>query len=127
MGKIKTALLAAILVLTPAFGQAQPIRVVDGDTIEFQGERIRIAGLDAPELFRPRCPSERALAERAKDRLEGLVLRGVTIQANGRRDRYGRILATVRDTASGQDVADILVNEGLASRYNGRGPRQEWC
>lgn len=127
MGMIKALLLAATLVLTPAFGQAQPIRVVDGDTIKVHGESIRLVGVDAPELSRPRCAAERRLAEQAKRRLEGLALRGLTIERLPRPDRYGRTLAIVREAHSGRDVADILSAEGLAVRYNGRGPRPEWC
>lgn len=39
-----------------------PIRancVVDGDTFWFEGAKIRIADIDAPEISEPRCASER--------------------------------------------------------------------
>jgi endonuclease YncB( thermonuclease family) len=63
--------------------------VVDGDTIWLQGEKIRIADIDAPETHQPRCSSEKALGDRATDRLQQLLNRGtVTLQSVDRdRDR----------------------------------------
>jgi len=29
--------------------------------------------------------------------------------------------------ARGMNVANVLIVEGLARRYNGRGPRELWC
>jgi endonuclease YncB( thermonuclease family) len=29
--------------------------------------------------------------------------------------------------ARGLNVANVLIQEGLARRYNGRGPRELWC
>jgi len=42
--------------------------VIDGDTFKLGDRKIRIIGIDAPELAEPRCPAEAALARRAKDR-----------------------------------------------------------
>ena len=42
------------------------------------------------------------------------------------RDRYGRTLAIVRDRA-GRDLARIMIAEGLARPYDGRGRRLGWC
>ena len=119
--------LIALLFLLLAFpAQAQIIRVIDGDTIRVQGQPVRIVGLDTPEL-RGACLFERQLAQQAKRRLEGIVARGVSIERAGGRDKYGRGLAIVRDLTSGRDVADILIREGLARPYNGRGRRAGWC
>ncbi len=46
------AIAAALLLLTsPALAQGitGPARVVDGDTIDVAGQRIRLYGIDAPE------------------------------------------------------------------------------
>src|SRR5688572_15968729 len=37
--------------------------VVDGDTIRLGDRRVRLLGIDAPELTAARCPGEKALAE----------------------------------------------------------------
>jgi endonuclease YncB( thermonuclease family) len=117
--------IAAALVLALAMpAAAEAVRVIDGDTIVHRGQTIRIMGLDAPEVH-PRCPAEKALAERARARLEELLANGFMVQAHGR-DRYNRVLAVVR-TARGLDVANVLISEGLARRYDGRGPRDPWC
>jgi endonuclease YncB( thermonuclease family) len=89
-----------------------------------QGQTIRIMGLDAPEVHH-RCEAERALAERARARLAQLLADGFTVREHGR-DRYNRVLAEVFD-ARGLNVASVLIAEGLARRYNGRGPRELWC
>jgi len=89
-----------------------------------QGQTIRIMGLDAPEVHH-RCPEEKALAERARARLAQLLADGFTVREHGR-DRYNRVLAEVFD-ARGLNVASVMIQEGLARRYNGRGPRELWC
>jgi micrococcal nuclease len=117
---LAVALLVALL--RPA--AAQNLRVIDGDTIAYRGETIRIRGLDAPEIH-GRCEAEIRLAERARDRLAELLAGGLRVYPQGR-DRYRRVLAVVRD-ARGRDVARILITEGLARPYDGRGQRGGWC
>ena len=111
--------------IVPAAAAAAKIEVVDGDTVRLGEERIRILGLDAPELHQPKCRSELRLAIRALDRLEQLLAGGkVEIIRGGRPDKYGRTLAVIR--AGGVDVARILVSEGLARPYHGE-RRNGWC
>lgn len=105
-------------------GPLQMCRAVDGDTIRCGEERVRLVGLDAPEL-RGRCEAERQRALAATERLRLLIADGVTLSTAGR-DKYDRVLAVVLD-ARGQDVGQILVREGLAHAYHGRGPREGWC
>lgn len=114
---------AFILIATAAFARL-PVEVVDGDTIRVQGQAVRIVGLDAPEMH-GQCSAERELAQRATRRLQELVRDGVTLRPHGH-DRYGRVLATVQDK-TGQDVALVLIREGLARPYDGRGRRAGWC
>jgi endonuclease YncB( thermonuclease family) len=115
-------LLAAYLPWQPA--PLQACRAVDGDTIHCGEQRVRLIGLDAPEL-RGRCEEERRLAEAATERLRSLLEGGVTLEQAGE-DRFGRVLAVVRNQ-HGQDLADVLIREGLARAYHGRGPREGWC
>lgn len=96
--------------------------ITDGDTIRCGAERIRLADIDAPELSQPKCPTERALAIRARDRLAELLGSEFQIHRTGT-DRYKRTLARI--TVQGKDVGEVLVAEGLARRWNGR--RMPWC
>lgn len=105
-----------------------PVRVncvVDGDTFWFRGEKIRIADIDAPELFSPHCHDERSVGEASRDRLlELLNGRSFTLATGSRdTDRFGRTLRTV--TRDGRSLGVILVQEGLARRWNA--PRRDWC
>lgn len=43
--------------------------VVDGDTIDYGGQRVRMIDYDTPEISEPRCASEYALGHQAKLRL----------------------------------------------------------
>jgi micrococcal nuclease len=119
--------LLAVLLRLPALASAQSrasCRAIDGDSLVCGQERVRIMGLDAPEL-RGRCHAETRLARAAHARMQQLVARGVTLERRGR-DRYGRTRAVVR-IRSGQDVAAIMIRERLARPYDGRGPRRGWC
>lgn len=127
---IRPALLILIALATPA--QAQSIRAVDGDTIAIGRERIRVKGYDTPETTFARCPAERRLGLLAKVRLQKFLTAGpVAIERQMRRDgrpaldKYGRGLAVVR--IGGEDVAVLMIRDGLAVPYAGRGRRIDWC
>jgi micrococcal nuclease len=121
---LAAAAIGALLAAAPPATSQSTLRVIDGDTIAVRGTTIRIMGLDAPELHGA-CPAEVALAHRARARLQALLAGPYSIERHGR-DRYGRALARVRD-GQGRDVAAVLVSEGLARAYDGRGPRGGWC
>lgn len=121
------ALILLLLALPMPADAARPPVAIDGDTARIGGRMIRLAGIDAPELRRPRCPAERERARQARDRLTELMTAGpVKIQKLRRRDRYGRLIAILRDEA-GRDLGQVLVSEGLAVPYQGRGRRMDWC
>jgi micrococcal nuclease len=102
-------------------------KVIDGDTIRSPaGVTHRLMGYDAPETYQARCDKELELGLKAKARLEELIASGeTTLEESGRLDRYGRSLSTL--SVKGVDVADILILEGLARPYHGRGKREGWC
>ncbi len=105
-----------------------PIRancVVDGDTFWFEGIKIRIADIDAPEISEPACADEAKAAEVAKARLLDLLNSGRFRLIAGWRDedRYGRKLRVV--SRDGVSLGEMLVREGLARRWEG--PRLDWC
>jgi micrococcal nuclease len=99
--------------------------VVDGDTFWINGEKIRLADINAPETHAASCPAERALGEKATRRLLGLLNAGpFTLEIEGRTtDRYGRALRIAK--RGGRSLGVQLVSEGLAEPWRGR--RSDWC
>lgn len=99
--------------------------VVDGDTFWLNGEKVRIADINAPETHGAACPAEAAQGEAAKRRLLTLLNAGpFDLIVQGRaQDRYGRSLRTV--TRGGRSLGAVLVAEGLADPWQGK--RGDWC
>lgn len=91
----------------------RPYRVIDGDTFEVGGERVRIRGMDTPEI-KAKNPRERELAQIAKTELDRLLLTGYEIKRTGK-DKYGRTVAEV--FIGGRDISEIMVERGLARAY----------
>ncbi len=110
--------IALILLATPTLADvAGPARVIDGDTLEVQGERIRLHGIDAPET-RQLCHLDGKPWQCGKDAANALAdkiaRRPVTCEDLGR-DRYKRIIA--RCTVAGEDLAQWMVAQGWAVAY----------
>lgn len=91
--------------------------IIDGDTIDVGGQRIRLHGIDAPES-RQLCTvngSDWRCGESATLALEHEAS-GRTILCKGsRKDRYGRIIAVC--FAGDTDLNAMMVREGLALAY----------
>jgi hypothetical protein len=100
------------------------IYVIDGDTFLMGGQRIRVAGIDAPETHPPRCMEEARLGLAATQKLRDLLGSGTVTVSGSRHDQYGRELRTVQ--VNGQDVGAAMISAGLARSYDGR-QRQGWC
>jgi endonuclease YncB( thermonuclease family) len=92
--------------------------VVDGDSIELGDVRVRIFGIDAPELSQP-CKDAKGETYRCGS-LAASVLeeeiggRAVTCFPNDT-DHYGRVVATCQ--VAGRDLGDVMVRRGLAVAY----------
>lgn len=117
-GIIRT--LAALMLLSvPSLADLIAVRIIDGDTLEMAGQRIRLWGIDAPERgqtcekpSRPmtyQCGQDAAavLAELTRDRV-------VTCEQRAR-DRYGRIVASCHTDAG--DLGAAMVRRGWAVAY----------
>ena len=117
-----SAIAAAIAAALRSQGHAVDC-VVDGDTIWVGGEKIRLSGVDAPEIAGT-CGYERDLAQRAKSRLSELLSKTPFLISRSGIDRYGRTLAAI-NLERGGTAGSVLVREGLARAWVGR--RIPWC
>jgi endonuclease YncB( thermonuclease family) len=97
--------------------------VVDGDTVWIAGEKVRIAGIDAPETHEFKCAAEAELGKKAALRLQALLSSGRLTATPIDRDRYGRLLRNL--AVDGRDVGKALIAEGLAREY--AGGKRSWC
>jgi micrococcal nuclease len=111
---------------------ATVVRVVDGDTVDVrleggEVERLRILGIDTPEVVDPRRPVQ-CYGPEASERAQRLLPPGRAIVLEGdpsqnARDRYGRRLAHLfldgapSDEPTRANVGLILVTEGYARHY----------
>jgi endonuclease YncB( thermonuclease family) len=96
----------------PLTGRA---RAVDGDSLDIAGERVRLMGIDAPELHqtcRDAADDDYACGRAAAQALAGLIAgRSVTCTPLDH-DRYDRDV--VRCTVDGRDLGEAMVRAGHA-------------
>ena len=92
--------------------------VIDGDTIEIHGTRIRLFGIDAPESGQActtaegkeyRCGQRAALALADKIKTQTVECQPKT------HDQYGRVVAVC--SVSGEDINVWMVSQGWALAY----------
>jgi micrococcal nuclease len=108
-------------------------RIVDGDTfdcildlgfdVKLHKQRVRLAGIDTPES-RTRDLAEKKLGLAAKERLKELCVGNFKIKSLGK-GKYGRILG-IPYTEDGDDICQILINEGHAVEYHGGTKSKVW-
>lgn len=103
---------------------------VDGDTLNCSGERIRLLGIDAPEMGE-HCPPGRVCApgdgDASRSHLVGLLQYSMTIERVGE-DQYGRTLGLV--LADGENLSCIQLSAGQAtyvSEWDDGGRVANWC
>ena len=95
----------------------QPSHVIDGDTIEIHGQRIRLYGIDAPES-RQTCEAAGEVYRCGKDAafaLADFIGRHTVKCEDHGRDRYDRMIAICY--AGSQDLSAWLVDEGWALAF----------
>lgn len=129
----------ALLLSVVAVGWAEPVsyadspcdvvRVVDGDTVDVlvrvtywhtEAWRVRLVGIDAPEMRTPAGPP-------AKEHLAALIVAAkklrIAVRVSDRnevvRDKFGRILAELRDAAEAVSLNERMVKDGFAREYHG--------
>ena len=113
--------------------QAELDRVVDGDTVDvildlgfdvkLHKQRVRLHGIDTPES-RTRNLAEKKLGLAAKERLKELCVGTFKVKSLGK-GKYGRILG-IPYTEDGQDICQLLIDEGHAVKYFGGKKKKVW-
>jgi len=90
-------------------------RASDGDSLVLQGDRVRLVGIDAPELDQvcwDAAGAEWRCGRAAREELVACLASGpVECQPHGQ-DKYGRTLA--RCSVAGTDLGAHMVRQGLA-------------
>jgi micrococcal nuclease len=102
----------------PSRGPFRVTRVLDGDTIVLNnGERVRLIGVDAPEIHHTEIPVQR-FAEEATEFLrrlaEGFACT-LEYEPGNMRDQYGRLLAYV--FVEGRLANAEIIRQGYAYAY----------
>ncbi|OCJ04330.1 exopolysaccharide biosynthesis protein [Rhizobium sp. AC44/96] len=97
--------------------QAGSFHAADGDSLALGGERMRLYGIDAPELSQTceRAGTTWQCGVDAKRALQGLVAAKDTQCSGTERDRFQRLLVVCR--AGSVDLNGAMVRKGLAVSY----------
>ena len=140
----KLAFLNLLFLLLPSYSLAKSfgdyegavyVRNYDGDTITFNlpglhpiiGEKIsiRVNGIDTPEI-RGKCEKEKYDAKQAKEVVADILKDAEQIiLKNMERGKYFRIAADV--IVDGENLADVVIEAGVAVRYDGGKKTHKWC
>jgi len=104
------------------------VKVIDGDTIDIninnQTKRVRIIGINTPEVVDPRKEVEcfgKEASEKAKSILIGKKVRLEEDPTQGNTDKYGRLLRYIF-LEDGTDFGLLMIKEGYAYEYTYRIP-----
>jgi micrococcal nuclease len=117
------------------FEGAVYVRNYDGDTITFNlpglhpiiGKKIsiRVNEIDTPEI-RGKCEKEKYDAKQAKEMVADILKDAEQIVLmNMERGKYFRIAADV--IVDGENLGDMLIEAGVAVRYDGGKKTVNWC
>ncbi|MFN4098707.1 MAG: thermonuclease family protein [Pararhodobacter sp.] len=115
---LRICLLFVLLLAAPAQADIRgSARVIDGDTLEVAGTRVRLFGIDAPEMNQPcnGADGEWACGPWARDELVRLIGQRRVTCRGVEYDRYDRLVA-VCDAGRG-DLGAALVRGGAAEAY----------
>ncbi len=99
--------------------------VVSGDSFYLGGKTVRIAGIEAPQLYGAACPKEAALGRKSAARLQVILNSGELemTKVGQDLDRYGLMLRSV--AVDGKDVGRTLVSASLARDIGDM--TRSWC
>jgi len=113
--KILFTLFFSIFLIQSVFSDT--IKIVDGDTIRINNEKIRFSGIDAPELNQNCIKNEEKIScgILAKEALIKKIGNKIPKCINEGKDRYKRILAEC--FVNGESLSKFLVRNGYAFAY----------
>ena len=121
LNKIKVFLLISIclifFLITSFDVKSNKVKVVDGDTINLNGQKIRFSGIDTPEINQV-CNKNDEIIKcgiLAKELLISMIGNNKVKCVNEGVDRYKRILAEC--FVNNQSLSKYLVREGFAFAY----------
>ncbi|MBY5333006.1 thermonuclease family protein [Rhizobium leguminosarum] len=119
------ALIAAKLNDAAKIEHAGAFHAADGDSLTSGDERLRLEGIDAPELNQSceRAGKAWACGRAAREALQDMVLASGTLCRGSRRDRYDRLLVICRSGA-GDDINATMVRRGMAISYGDYGKEE---
>ena len=99
--------------------------VVSADRFVIHGQKIRLVGIEVPDIKKPRCETERIKASDAELRVRAFLDSGpfeLVTWAGNDAEVDGHQLREIK--RNGMALSDILVREGLAKRP---GTGNGWC
>jgi endonuclease YncB( thermonuclease family) len=96
-----------------------------GDSFYLGGKTVRIAGIEAPQLYGAACPREAELGRRSALKLQAILNSGeLELTKVGQDlDRYGLLLRNV--AVDGKDVGHSMTSAGLARGIGDT--TRTWC
>ena len=115
MKKLLGILVLGLLWCNTSFGDS--LRIVDGDTIVLNGEKIRFSGIDTPELKQTCLKDDQEVpCGMAAKRLLAEKIGNATVECiNQGKDTYKRTLAEC--FVNGESLSKFLVRSGYAFAY----------
>lgn len=117
-----------LTVSEPLFYEAKITAVIDGDTIQIQfidktppdckwNERVRLIGVDTPELF---TTPPQYFAQEARNYTNQYYLANVLVEfdtVSAKRDKYDRLLGFVYVDGSSYSLNEELIKNGIGYYY----------
>ena len=109
------------ILMTAIDGYHCNIMVIDGDTVSSEGERIRIAGIDTPEMNHGQ-PEKGAIEAKqvARKLLEDdcrLFIKGKSMTTGDGRGKYGRIIGDFWLEEYSMTFGEYMLTHGYAEPF----------
>jgi endonuclease YncB( thermonuclease family) len=118
---MKRMMIFVLVAMPPVPAMAETVagaaQVADGDTLTIEGRRIRLLGIDAPELGQPctRDGETWPCGEQAKRELDALIGANPVECEGNETDQYGRLVAVCR--SGGFELNAAMVASGWATAF----------